>query len=288
MKQIRQLVTLAVLLGAAVCGFAQTIPQGVADPGLPAALRSVGFSPQLNAVVPGNTVFRDETGKEVRLGDYYRDRPVLLGFVYYQCPSLCDQLQQGIAGSLKMLSLQPGTDYDVVLISIDPKDTPEIATRKKAETMSRFGRPQTAGGWHYLTGTKEAIEEVTRAANYTYSYDAKSGLFAHASGILLLTTGGHISRYFYGVDFSPRDVRLGLVEASAGKIGTVTDHVLLFCFQYDPSTARYSATILTVIRAIGILTVLALIAAVLIFRWYEKRVTRLAKQGAGAKLQGVH
>ncbi|MBZ5527365.1 MAG: SCO family protein [Acidobacteriia bacterium] len=288
MSRIRQLAGMAVLLGAAWSASAQTIPEGVTDPGLPASLRSIGFAPKLDAVIPGTAAFRDETGREVRLGDYYGIRPVLLAFVYYQCPALCDQLQQGIAGTLKMLSLRPGSDYEVVLISFDPKDTPEIAARKKKEAMSRYGRPETAGGWHYLSGGQEAIAQVTEAANYHYSYDAKSGLFAHASGILLLTPAGHISRYFYGVDFSPRDVRLGLVEASAGKIGTVSDHVLLFCFQYDPGAARYSATILTVVRAVGILTVLALVFGILIFRWYESRVTRLAKLGAGANLQGVH
>ncbi len=276
------------LLGAAWSACAQTIPEGVTDPGLPAALRSVGFAPKLDAVIPGTAAFRDETGRKVHLGDYYGSRPVLLAFVYYQCPVLCDELLHGVAGTLKMLSLRPGGDYEVVVVSFDPKDTPEIAARKKQETMSRYGRPETAGGWHFLTGSKESIAEVTGAANYRYSYDAKTGLFAHASGILLLTPAGHISRYFYGVDFSPRDVRLGLVEASAGKIGTVTDHVLLFCFQYDPSAARYSATILTVVRGVGILTLLALVFAILIFRWHESRVTRLAKHGAGAKLQGVH
>jgi len=277
-----------VLLGTAVSACAQTIPDGVTDPGLPAALRSIGFAPKLDAVIPGTPAFRDETGKEVHLGDYYGKRPVVLAFVYYQCPSLCDELQHGLAGSLKMLSLQPGSDYDVVVLSFDPKDTPEIAAAKKKETMSRYGRPETAAGWHYLSGSQESIAQVTEAANYHFRYDAKNALFAHASGILLLTPAGHISRYFYGVDFSPRDVRLGLVEASAGKIGTVTDHVLLFCFQYDPSAARYSATILTVVRGVGVLTVLALAFAIFIFRWHESRVTRLAKLGAGANVQGVH
>ncbi len=288
MNWIRHIAGIAALLALALAAPAQTIPEGIADPGLPAALRAVGFAPKLDAPLPGSLVFRDETGREVRLGDYYGSKPVVVAFVYYQCPALCDQLQQGVAGALKMLSLRPGADYEVVLISFDPKDTPETAARKKKEAMSRFGRPETAGGWHFLSGPKESIAEAAAAANFRYSYDAKTGLFAHASGILVLTPAGRISRYFYGVDFPPRDLRLGLVEASAGKIGTVTDRALLFCFQYDPTAARYSATILTVVRIVGVLTVLALAFGILFFRWRESRVTRLAKLGAGANSQGAH
>ena len=256
------------LLAAAGAASAQTIPSNVGESSgsMPKALVNVGFEPKLDAAMPLDLKFRDEAGNDVNLGKFFNKKPVLLAFVYYGCPMLCNEVQQGVVGALRMLSFTPGRDYEVVFVSFDPRETPEMAAKKKKDALSRFARPETAAGWHFLTGSKESIDAATQAANFRYSFDAKNNLFAHASGILLLTPNGRISRYFYGVEYPGRDVRLGLVDASAGKIGTPIDHVLLYCFRYDPTAATYSASILKIIRLAGILTVLALAGGIFIFR----------------------
>ena len=269
MNCLRSIAGIATLLTLAAAAGAQTIPGNVgkSSAGLPPALLNVGFEPPLNGQIPLDLGFRDEAGRDVRLRDYFgQQKPVLLALVYYACPMLCNQVEQGVVGSLKMLSFNPGRDYDVVFVSFDPSESPGMAAQKKESAMSHFGRRETAAGWHFLTGSQDSIAALTKAANFRYSFEAKSGIFAHASGIMLLTPDGRISRYFYGVEYPSRDVRLGLVDASAGKIGTPIDHLLLYCFQYDPSTARYSATILRVVRLGGIATILVMIAGVLIFR----------------------
>src|SRR6184192_564872 len=257
------------LLLTAATARAQMTPDNVGQPasGMPKILQGVGFRPELNAQMPLDASFKDETGKDVRLGDYlHTQKPVLLAFVYYGCPMMCTQLEQGVVGSLRMLSFNPGRDYEVVFVSFDNRDTPEMAAAKKTTAMNKFRRPETSTGWHFLSGAKESIAAVTDAANFHFNYDAKSNLFAHASGLILLTPDGRISRYFYGVEFPARDVRLGLVDASAGKIGSPVDHVLLYCFQYDPSTAHYSAAILRIVRLGGILTIATMIVALMVFR----------------------
>jgi protein SCO1/2 len=271
MNKLRAIVALASLLLGICAVQAQTIPGSAGTPAskMPLALQNVGFEPQLNARIPLDLTFRDETGSSVQLRDYFVEKPVVLAFVYYGCPMLCNQVEQGVVGALRMLSFSPGRDYQVVFVSFDSRETPDMAAAKKKSALSHFGRPQTASGWHFLTGSQESIDAATRAANFRYSFDAKSNLFAHASGILLLTPDGRISRYFYGVEFPGRDMRLGLVDASAGKIGSPIDHVLLFCFHYDPSAARYSASILRVIRFAGALTVFGIVAGILLFRRRE-------------------
>ncbi len=266
--------TIAVLLlvlGAAVT-HAQVTPGNVGQTSstLPPALQNVGFEPALNAQMPLGLPFTDENGQAVTLADYFRPgKPVLLAFVYYGCPMLCNQVEQGVIGSLKMLSFNPGQDYEVVFISFDPREDATMAAQKKYSALSHFNRPATAAGWHFLTGTQESISAATKAANFRYNFLPKTNLYSHASGILLLTPDGRISRYFYGVEYPGRDVRLGLVDASAGKIGTPIDRVLLFCYQYDPSSATYSASILKIIRFAGVLTVLAIVFGILIFRRRE-------------------
>jgi protein SCO1 len=269
------------VLAAAVAG-AQEVPSGTGPAAqvLPPVLQGVGFEPQLNGRMPLNLTFRDETGRDVQLREYFAQKPVVLAFVYYGCPMLCDQLEQGVVGTLRMLSFNPGRDYEVVFVSFDPSETPEMATQKKNLAMSHFRRPETASGWHFLTGSQESISAVTKAANFRFNFDAKNHVFAHASGILLLTPDGRISRYFYGVEFPSRDVRLGLVDASAGKIGTPVDHVLLFCFHYDPTTGRYSASILKIMRLGALLTVLALVCGILIFRRRDIGAALTKSQGA--------
>jgi protein SCO1/2 len=271
----------ALLLGPSAAG-AQAVPSGTgpAAQNRPSVLESVGFEPQLNARLPLDLAFRDETGRNIQLREYFTRKPVLLALVYYGCPMLCNQVEQGVVGTLRMLSFSPGRDYEVVFVSFDPRETPDMAVQKKESAMTHFRRPETAGGWHFLTGSKESIDALTEGANFRYSFDQKSRLFAHASGILLLTPDGRISRYFYGVEYPARDVRLGLVEASAGKIGTPIDRALLFCYQYDPTSARYSASILKIIRLGGVLTILALVAGMLIFRRRDMAAARTKFQGA--------
>ncbi len=289
MKQARSIsglvaaVTLAFVLAfAGVRVSAQTVPDNAGTPasGLPEALRNVGFEPPLNGQIPLALHFKDETGRDVALGDYFHSKPVLLALVYYGCPMLCNQVEQGVVGSLKMLSFNPGTDYDVVFVSFDSRESSDMAAQKKAAILAHFQRPQTAAGWHFLTGTQDEIDGITQAANFRYSFNAKTNIFAHASGIMLLTPDGRISRYFYGVEYPSRDMRLGLIDASAGKIGSPIDHLLLYCFQYDPSTARYSATILRIVRLGGLLTIFTLVAGILIFRRREHALE--------AKAQGAH
>jgi protein SCO1/2 len=288
MKKARFIAVIAALLLLAETAPAQTIPEGVQQPGLPPALQGVGFDPQLNARLPMELVFRNEEGQDVSLSAYFGRQPVMLAFVYYGCPMLCNELERGVVGTLKTISFNPARDYQVVFVSIDPRETPEMAREKKLQAMSRFARPETAAGWHFLTGPKESIAALAGAANFRFTFDERTNLFAHASGILLLTPDGRISRYFFGVDFPPRDVRLGLVEASAGKIGTAADHVLLFCFQYDPSSARYSATILRIVRAGGILTIAAILLGIVLFRRRDGGNARAEKPRAGSHRQGAH
>jgi protein SCO1 len=270
----------ALLFSAAVC--AQTIPDNPAPAAsiLPPALQNVGFEPRLNAQLPLDLAFRDEAGRNVQFREYFGQKPVVLALVYYGCPMLCNQVEQGVVGTLRMLSFNPGRDYQVVFVSFDPRETPDMAFQKKESAMLHFRRPETAGGWHFLTGSKNSIDALTRSANFRYSFNEKSNLFAHASGILLLTPDGRISRYFYGVEYPSRDVRLGLVDASAGKIGTPVDRALLFCYQYDPATARYSASILAIIRLAGVLTVVCLVGAILVFRRRESNAARTHFEGA--------
>jgi protein SCO1/2 len=268
MKRLPAIATVAALLLAGSMAHAQAVPSNVGPSSvtMPAQLVNVGFEPQLNAQIPLDLPFMDENGTAVQLHDYFQQKPVLLAFVYYGCPMLCNQVEQGVVGALKMLSFTPGRDYEVVFVSFDPRESPDMAAQKKKSALAHFGRSETAAAWHFLTGTKESIDAATKAANFRYNFDTKNNLFAHASGIMLLTPDGRISRYFYGVEFPGRDVRLGLVDASAGKIGTPIDHVLLFCYRYDPSTATYSASILKIIRLGGVLTIACIVGGILIFR----------------------
>ena len=285
MGKLRAICTVGVLLVAAAQIFAQTVPDNVGQTSsnMPVILKNVAFRPELNGQVQLDTAFRDESGKSVQLGQYFhQQKPVLLAFVYYGCPMLCTQLEQGVVGSLRMLSFNPGRDYEVVFVSFDERDTPEMAAAKKNTAIDHFRRKETAAGWHFLTGSKESIAVVTNSANFHFNFDAKNNLFAHASGIMLLTPEGRISRYFYGVEFPARDLRLGLVDASQRKIGTPVDKMLLFCFQYDPSTARYSATILGIMRVLALMTIAGLLLMIVIYRQRDKRAARrnLSHQGA--------
>jgi len=225
------------------------------DPNLhvqvPAGLQGVGIDQKLDQQVPLDLTFHDETGRAVPLSSYFHGKPVLLALVYYRCPMLCTQILSGVASALKAVSFNPGQDFEVVSVSFDPKDTPELAAAKKQNYVKRYGRPGTTNGWHFLTGDQPNIQALTAAVGFRYRYDAADDQFAHASAIMLLTPEGKLSRYFYGVEYAPRDLRLGLVEASENKIGGPADEALLFCFHYDPKTGKYGAVAVDLLQLAG-------------------------------------
>ncbi|MDM7922823.1 MAG: SCO family protein [Pyrinomonadaceae bacterium] len=229
--------------------------------GLPETLKTVGIEQRLGEQLPLDAQFRDENGQTVRLGDYFKSgRPTIIALVYYECPMLCNQVLNGLTGSLKGVSLDAGKDFDVIAISFDAREfeRSDLAKNKKAGYMERYGRPGTENGWHFLTGDQAAIDAVTQAIGFTYEWDEKSDQFAHASAIVVATPQGKLSRYFYGIDYAPRDVKLGLVESAENKVGSAVDQLLLYCYHYDPSTGKYGLQILTVIRGGAILTLLAM------------------------------
>jgi len=225
----------------------------------PPGLQFVGIEQHLNAEIPANLEFRDEFGNPVKFGDYFgHGRPVILNLGYYQCPMLCSELLAGLVGSMKALTFQLGQDFDVVTLSFDPRETTEMAAEKKRDIMKRYGRANSADGWHFLTGQADQIKALTDAVGFQYQFDPKTGQYAHATAIVLLTPDRHIAEYFYGVEFSPRDLRLGLVQAGQGKIGNITDSVLLYCYHYDPRAGKYGAVITNVIKISGVATILIL------------------------------
>ncbi len=221
-------------------------------PALPGALAGVGIDQRLDQQISLDLMFQDESGRGVPLSSFFqRGKPVILVPVYYRCPMLCTQILNGLASSLKAVSLDPGKDFEIVAVSFDPKDTPETAAGKKQMYLRRYGRPGTANGWHLLTGDQANITALMDAIGYHYKYDAATGQFAHASGIMVLTPEGRLSRYFYGVEYAPTDIRLGLVEASQNKIGSAVDQILLFCYHYDPATGKYGAVAMNLVRFAG-------------------------------------
>ncbi|HWU41113.1 MAG TPA: SCO family protein [Candidatus Acidoferrum sp.] len=247
---------LPVLLWAIVAGVS-SVPAR-AHTTLPAIFKDVGFDQRLNEQVPLDLAFRDEGGRPVRLGDYFGGKPVILSLVYYNCTTLCPMILDGLVRSLNPVSFDIGKQFSVLTVSFDPRETPAQAAAKKAEYVRRYRRPGAADGWHFLTGEEAAIRQLTQAVGFRYVYDAKTEQFAHAAGILMLTPQGKVARYFYGFDFSPRDLRLGLIEAAANTIGTPIDQVLLYCYHYDPLTGQYGLIIMNALRLSALATVLAL------------------------------
>jgi protein SCO1/2 len=238
---------------------------------VPPALREVGYDQRLGELLPGDVALKDESGAEVRLGELMGERPVVLALVYYDCPMLCTLVLNGLVAGLKAVDLVPGRDFEVVAVSFDPREGPELARAKKAVYLERYGAEETAAGWHFLSGEEAAIERLTAAAGFRYAFDEPSGQFAHPSGVVVATADGRISRYLFGTDYAPRDLRLALVESGAGRVGSLTDQVMLFCFHYDPATGRYSAAVLNLVRAGGAAAVLALAALVIVLVRREKR-----------------
>jgi protein SCO1 len=235
-----------------------------AHDGRPAALQSVDLEQKLGAQVPLEAEFRDEAGRTVRLKDYFGRRPVILSLVYYSCEDLCPMVLDGLVRSLRPLSFNIGNEFDVLTVSFDARDTSVLAAAKKSNAQQQYSRPGVAEGWHFLTGDETAIQRLTEAVGFRYNYESDKNRFGHATGIMLLTPAGKVARYFYGIEFSPRDLRLGLIEASANKIGSPIDQLLLFCYHYDPATGKYSLLITKMIRLAAVATVLALAAFILL------------------------
>ena len=250
------------LLGFLLAAVAAVCPAQTGNPSnasqLPPALQGVGIDQRLGETLPLDATLRDELGREVRLGDYFGDRPVILALVYYECPMLCTLELNGLLKTIRVVPLTLGDDYQIVTVSFDPGETPELAARKKQEYMEQYRQQGAERGWHFLTAEQGSIDRLTEAMGFRYKYDPETDLFTHASAIMVATPEGKLSRYFYGVEYSPRDLRLGLVEASQNQIGSFVDQVLLFCFHYDPVQGKYSLVILNGLRAAGIVTVLAI------------------------------
>jgi protein SCO1/2 len=244
----------------------------------PPILRDVGITQRLGSQLPLDALFLDEAGRPVRLGQYFGSRPVVLVLAYYNCPMLCTQVLNGLVGALNVMSLDAGTDFDVVAVSFDARETSAMAAAKKDAYLGRYKRPNASGGWHFLTGDAAAIERLTKAAGFRFRYDKERDQFAHASAVMVATPDGRLARYFYGIEYAPRDLRLGLVEASAGRIGTPVDQVLLYCFHYDPASGKYGPVIVNIIRLSGLAT-LALLGISLVVM-SRRRARMLAASGA--------
>ncbi len=233
-------------------------PPAHADDARPAALRHVGYDQHVGESLPLDLTFTDENGGTVRLGDYFGTKPVVLVPAYYRCPMLCPLVQSGVGSALRALSFDVGREFTVVTFSFDPADTPAQAAARKAAALADYRRPGAEAGWHFLTGDEAAIRALTRAIGFRYAWDDAAKQFAHASGVVVATPDGHLARYFFGIEYAPKDLRLALVEASAGRIGSVVDQLLLFCFHYVPLTGRYTRVAMDAMRAGGVLTLLAL------------------------------
>lgn len=238
---------------------------------VPTPLVNVGFEQRLDQHVPFELPFRDEDGRAVKLGDYFGKRPVVLAFVYYECPMLCTQILNGLTSTLTAMSEQVGREFDVVTVSFDPRETPVLASAKKKAYLDRYKREGAESGWHFLTGDEASIAALTKAAGFNYAWDEQSQQFAHASGIVVLTPDGRLSRYFFGIEYAPRDLRFALLESSAGRIGSIADKLLLYCYHYDPKTGSYAFVALNAVRLGGAVTLVALLSFVTVAIRREKR-----------------
>jgi protein SCO1/2 len=240
---------------------------------MPTLLQDIGLDQKLNEPLPLGLRFTDEQGRDVALGDYFGRRPVVLVLAYYECPMLCTQVLNGLVSAIGVLKFSVGQEFDIVTVSFDPGETPELARGKKAAYIERYKRAGAEGGWHFLTGSQHSITQLTRAVGFRYAYNAEVDQYAHPSGIIVATPDGRLSRYFYGIEYGPRDLRLALIDAADGKIGSVVDQLLLACFHYDPKSGKYSLAIMRFVKAAGILTVAGIGLTILLLRRRERRDT---------------
>ena len=270
-------VLFSLLVLTSTLALSQGMTKGIMSPPAnvrPPNLLNVGIEQHLNAQVPPDLAFVDDTGRRVVLGDYFGKKPLILNLVYYNCTMLCGEVLSGLSGSMKMVKFDVGNQFDVITVSFNPNETPAVAAEKKREYLKRYGRDGAASGWHFLTGSADSINALTKAVGFQYQYDAKINQYAHATAIMVLTPQGRISRYFYGVDFPPKDLRMGLVEASQGKIGNAVDQVLLYCYHYDPATGKYGAIISNILKLGAGLTILILVGLVGVLFWMERHAPR--------------
>src|SRR5687768_556048 len=263
-------VTLYVALAFTPALFAQSQPTTTGRPAaeVPAQLRDVGFDQNLNHMLPLDVELVDEHGRAVKIGDYFGRRPVVLSFVYYGCPMLCLQSLSSLAATLGVLSQNPGDDFEVVSVSIDPRESSTLALEKKAHYVERSGKPSIAQGWHFLTGTEANIRRLTNAAGFRYAWDERAQQYSHPAGIVVATAQGKVSRYLFGIDYGPRDLRLAILDASEGKISSPLKKALLYCYHYDLATGRYSLAIMRVVQLAGAATVFSL--GMMIFVWTRR------------------
>jgi protein SCO1/2 len=275
------LLVIAGMLAFAISACAQAMMTGTMSPpanSRPPGLKNVGIEQRLNEQIPADLTFRDETGKTVRLGDFFGSKPVILNLVYYQCPMLCGEVLSGLDSALRVLKFDVGKEFDVLTVSFDPRETPQMASAKKAEYIKRYGRPGAEQGWHFLTGPQESIDSLTRAAGFQYEFNKEANQFAHATAIMILTPRGKISQYYYGVEFAPKDLRLGLIQASDNKIGNVVDQVLLYCYHYNPETGKYGAVITRILRLSAAATMLCVGLLIVVM---SRRGSSAHRKGAG-------
>jgi len=268
---------LAILTIATGQAVSQGMTQGVMSPPAnvrPPYLTNVGIEQHLDGRIPPDLAFVDDTGRAVKLGDYFGKKPLLLNLVYYNCPMLCGEELAGLSSALRVVKFEVGKEFEILTVSFNPKETPTLAAAKKQEYVKRYGRPDAAAGWHFLTGPADSINALTKAVGFQYQYDESRNQYAHATAIMVLTPEGRISRYFYGVDFPPKDLRMGLVEASQGKIGNAVDQVLLYCYHYDPAAGKYGAVVNNMLKIGGVLTIFLLGGMILIFLRLEKVAAR--------------
>lgn len=264
-KQFRKFNLIVLIV---IClGVGGTVPawadHGITSDKDKALFEHVAYDQKLNAQLPLKLVFQDETGQTVQLDDYFGDKPVILVMAYYECPMLCTLVLNGVLNALQELDFNVGDEFNVITVSIDPTETPEMAAAKKGTYIQAYGRAEAAAGWHFLTGEQATIEQLTAAIGFHYVYDPDQEEYAHPTGLVVLTPQGRISRYLYGIEFSPTDLRLGLVEASANKIGSAIDQVLLLCYHYDPATGQYTPAIMNIIRLAGVATTLIIGVSIL-------------------------
>ncbi len=246
---------------------ASSMPRG----GTPEVLKSVSIEQKLNEQLPLDAQFRDEFGRDVSLGEFFKPgKPVMLALVYYECPMMCNQILNSLTGALMALSQTPGRDFEVVAVSFDARETAELASKKKAAYMRRYGRKESEAGWHFLTGSQESIDRLTKAVGFNYAWDENSKQFAHSAAIMVATPEGKLSHYFYGIDYAPKFLKLALVESSGGKIGSPVDQLVLYCYHYDPATGKYAPVILNIVRAAGVVTIFGIVALVLVMKRRRK------------------
>lgn len=255
----------AMALVSAVVSAQGTAPQaGLPSNTVPGVLGKVGFEQRLNEQLPLDLMFKDETGRDVKLGDYFGKKPVVLSFVYYECPMLCTQVLNGLASALGVIDESIGKEFDVVTVSFDARETPTLAAGKKQSYLDRYKREGAERGWHFLTGQQASIDALTKAAGFSYAWDEETKQFAHASGVVVATPEGKLANYFFGIDYSPRDIKFALIESSQGKVGKFAEKVLLYCYHYDPATGQYGFVAMRAVRIGGAVTLVALVGFVFV------------------------